>query len=325
MYRAAIQAAGHEGVLESCNGELFIKPKTNQQELDFYENIAGRPDLDDMQLITPLFMGTLTEQEIQSEEGKVKEHDMLMEQVGVNEGKINELVKPSSEKVESGSVSLVLQNMMHGFKEPNVIDIKLGSVLWDDSASEEKRKRLDEVSRTTTSGSLSLRIAGMNLYDPETKKRTFYDKTFGRAIETGKVVEAFKAYFPGSVEEEKVRALCEGITEELQYTLQVMERMEVRMKSASIMIIYEADPEAFDDKLEKGNSIVENTNQKSQDDDEEEDSEDEESQVHPLYIVKLIDFARSKYTPGEGPDENSLTGIRNLIGIFQKLEHIYSE
>lgn len=325
MYRAAIQAAGHEGVLESANGELFIKPKTNQQELDFYNDIASRPDLEDMQLITPLFMGTLTEQEVQTEEGKVKEYDTLMEQVGVNEGKIKELVKPSSEKVESGGVSLVLQNMMHGFEEPNVIDVKLGSVLWDDSASEEKRQRLEEVSRTTTSGSLGLRIAGMNLYDPKTKERTFYDKTFGRAVETEKVIDGFKTYFPASIEEENARALCEGITEELKYILQTMEQMEVRMKSASIMIIYEADPEAFDEKLEKGNAAVENTNRKTEEEDEDEDSENEENQVHPLYIVKLIDFARSKYTPGEGPDENSLTGIRNLIDIYQKLEHIYSE
>ncbi|KAA8903077.1 hypothetical protein TRICI_005764 [Trichomonascus ciferrii] len=324
MYRAAIQAAGHEGVLESANGELFIKPKTNQQELDFYNDISSRPDLEDMQLITPLFMGTLTEQEAQTEEGKVKDYDMLMEQVGVKEGKIKELVKPSSENVESGSVSLVLQNMMHGFREPNVIDIKLGSVLWDDSASEEKRERLDEVSRTTTSGSLSLRIAGMNLYDPKTKERTFYDKTFGRSIETSRVVDGFKTYFPASMEEEKARALCEGITEELKYILQTMERMEVRMKSASIMIIYEADPEAFDEKLEKGNAAVENTNRKTEQG-EEEDSEDEDNHVQPLYIVKLIDFARSKYTPRQGHDENSLTGIRNLIDIFQKLEHIYSE
>jgi 1D-myo-inositol-tetrakisphosphate 5-kinase/inositol-polyphosphate multikinase len=65
--------------------------------------------------------------------------------------------------------------------------------------------------------------------------------------------------------------------------------------------------------------------EKTEEEDEDEDSENEENQVHPLYIVKLIDFARSKYTPGEGPDENSLTGIRNLIDIYQKLEHIYSE
>lgn len=49
-----------------------------------------------------------------------------------------------------------------------------------------------------------------------------------------------------------------------------------------------------------------------------DDDEDEEDapKVHDL---RLIDFAHAAWTPGAGPDENVLMGIRSLIKIFQEL------
>jgi 1D-myo-inositol-tetrakisphosphate 5-kinase/inositol-polyphosphate multikinase len=49
-----------------------------------------------------------------------------------------------------------------------------------------------------------------------------------------------------------------------------------------------------------------------------EDKEDEEDtpKVHDL---RLIDFAHADWTPGQGPDENVLMGIRSLIKILEEL------
>ncbi|KAL3470924.1 inositol polyphosphate kinase-domain-containing protein [Aspergillus californicus] len=49
-----------------------------------------------------------------------------------------------------------------------------------------------------------------------------------------------------------------------------------------------------------------------------EDDEDEEDgpKVHDL---RLIDFAHASWTPGQGPDENVLVGMRNLVRIFEEL------
>ncbi|KAL4794493.1 inositol polyphosphate kinase-domain-containing protein [Aspergillus venezuelensis] len=49
-----------------------------------------------------------------------------------------------------------------------------------------------------------------------------------------------------------------------------------------------------------------------------EDDEDEEDgpKVHDL---RLIDFAHASWTPGQGPDENVLVGVRNLVRIFEEL------
>ncbi len=37
---------------------------------------------------------------------------------------------------------IVLENVLNGYKSPNVMDIKLGKVLYDESASTEKKNRL---------------------------------------------------------------------------------------------------------------------------------------------------------------------------------------
>ncbi|KAJ5159935.1 uncharacterized protein N7482_006939 [Penicillium canariense] len=48
----------------------------------------------------------------------------------------------------------------------------------------------------------------------------------------------------------------------------------------------------------------------------DDDDEEETPKVHDL---RLIDFAHAQWTPGEGPDENVLMGIRSLIKVFQEL------
>lgn len=50
-------------------------------------------------------------------------------------------------------------------------------------------------------------------------------------------------------------------------------------------------------------------------DDEDEDEEDP-PKVHDL---RLIDFAHANWTPGQGPDENVLTGVQNLIKVLEGL------
>ena len=45
----------------------------------------------------------------------------------------------------------------------------------------------------------------------------------------------------------------------------------------------------------------------------------EEEQEPSVLNLKLIDCAHAKWTPGEGPDENTLTGVRSLRKIFEEL------
>jgi hypothetical protein len=58
---------------------------------------------------------------------------------------------------------IVISNLSYNFKKPNIIDIKLGTKLFDRLASEEKKNRMQNVADTTTSGSLGFRICGMKV------------------------------------------------------------------------------------------------------------------------------------------------------------------
>ncbi|KAH8705154.1 arginine metabolism regulation protein iii [Talaromyces proteolyticus] len=60
----------------------------------------------------------------------------------------------------------------------------------------------------------------------------------------------------------------------------------------------------------------------AQDGDDEEEDEEEPIKVHDF---RLIDFAHANWTPGHGPDQNSLMGIRSLIKIMEDLAEEKSE
>lgn len=59
--------------------------------------------------------------------------------------------------------SIVLENLSHKFSKPNVLDIKLGTILYDESASNEKRARMEKTARETTSLETGIRLTGFSV------------------------------------------------------------------------------------------------------------------------------------------------------------------
>lgn len=49
------------------------------------------------------------------------------------------------------------------------------------------------------------------------------------------------------------------------------------------------------------------------------DSDDEERSPYKIQAVKMIDFAHAIWTPGKGPDANTLFGIENVIKIMEEM------
>lgn len=49
------------------------------------------------------------------------------------------------------------------------------------------------------------------------------------------------------------------------------------------------------------------------------EDEEEEEEAPKVYDLRLIDFAHASWTPGQGPDENVLMGVRNLAKIMEEL------
>jgi inositol-polyphosphate multikinase len=58
---------------------------------------------------------------------------------------------------------IVLENVAEGFRKPNILDVKLGTVLYDEDTPPEKRERMEKKARYTTSGEVGIRLTGFQV------------------------------------------------------------------------------------------------------------------------------------------------------------------
>lgn len=99
---------------------------------------------------------------------------------------------------------------------------------------------------------------------------------------------------------------------------------ETRMYSTSLLLIIEGDPEA----LERAKQMELAAREKSFGQEQEgefilqpdDDGEDEDEEVEFLTCsASLIDFAHAAFTDDQGPDENTIRGIRNVRYVLNSI------
>lgn len=321
------QAAGHAGILDA--GPVFAK-KTSQQEIDFYTEAKARAELQESDLGSalydwmPVFMGTLTQ-------GAIDNPDAINLELDVSRALIVQ------ETSDSDDQYVVLQNLLYKYKNPCILDIKLGAVLVDETVSEEKRQRLAKVSAETTSGSLHFRVCGMKVYNggsEEKPKEVFpgqndtisvdnadgakylkFNKFFGRSLDAQTAKSGIKLFFTETIPLPIRHALAIKFHQRLQLLYNCLVDAEVRIKSGSLFFCYDAGAlgSLLVDEYEQMDPVL-------ADAELEEDSDDEAGEdTRPPSKLKFIDFAHSKFTEGEGCDENMIVGVENLIVIFKEL------
>lgn len=258
------------------------------------------------------------------------------------------------------NLALVLENAASGFVKPNILDVKLGVRLWADDAAPEKKYRFDKVTLETTHKELGFRIAGMRVWQGEeatnqplkridhttttaTDGYKIYDKNFGRdLVKTTNVVEKFAEFVfveSAKINEELGKFVLDLFIEDLESIVKVMEREESRMYSGSLLFVYEGDGEALRKVMEGVRRDVdeaaanaeafssppttfhEDSNKDAEGEDGDfDDNESDDTPSPRIYSLKVIDFAHAEWTPGQGPDENSLKGIRSVLQIMKDLK-----
>ena len=128
---------------------------------------------------------------------------------------------------------IILQDVVHGYNKPCMIDIKLGKLLYDAlHASPEKQQRMELLSSTTTTGTLGFRISGMQHYTKDGICITQSDKLYWRGLNAVDVPQIFHLFFEGFVALNLVIAELERIQEVIQNTC--------RLIGASLLICHEA-------------------------------------------------------------------------------------
>ncbi|KAJ2860806.1 hypothetical protein GGI22_002617 [Coemansia erecta] len=261
------QVAGHPGVLEVEGDGMIIKP-LDQRELEFYE-CPGIPL--ELRSFMPLFYGSL-------------------EHAGTT----------SSGEPEKKRY-LCLENIVHGFKEPCVIDIKIGTRLYDIDATPEKRERTLKTANATTTGKLGVFITGMRVHGQPVVDRQWY-----RDLTPTTMMDALDMYFAPAeqrISAEYRRQVVEQFIKEISELKAVLEQCETRMYSSSLLFVYEASKERYEALVTKTDADNGDGNSDSSDD-------------GVLLNMRAIDFAHSHWTPGQGCDDIYLAGLSSLIRIF---------
>lgn len=325
------KAAGHDGTLIDDDGLLIFKP-LNEQELRFYQDIQAKSNddehSDDVPLASwmPVFLGVLDEGG--NAPNDIKGINLMTDGSDtVNIGTTKETSNDDSKKF------LVLQNLTACFNKPNIIDIKLGKILYDDKVTDEKRQRLRQVSEMTTSGTLGFRICGMRVQSNDNIKKKmdqdhfelqsegeyiFVNKMFGRTRTLNDIEDAFEIYFANeNLSTQRRNHLKTIFLQRLQLFFNTILNSEVRMISSSLLFVYEGDSNRWDTNNDQ-DSLINN------DFIDYDESDDEEENYHPdlkapLSSMSLIDFAHSKLTTGDGYDQNVIEGIESLLDIFIRL------
>ncbi|KAG9763944.1 SAICAR synthase-like protein, partial [Aureobasidium melanogenum] len=345
-------AAGHDGVMSDKSGSLVIKPCV-AAEVEFYE--VSNAEHPEFAQLMPTFMGSL--QRGQSKE--LQDHlttaasrsagneaivlpAALENETEVTDTKdVAETNKPlRGNKLDTG-LAIVLENVLAGFQKPNFVDVKLGKRLWADDAPPAKRTKLDDVASQTTSGSLGFRIAGMKVWQPEgSGEYKVFDKFYGRNLTSDNVKDAFSTFLcldQKTESPELLRDIISNIEEAVGSIEQIIANQESRMYSASLLFVYEGDPhvrkEALDfaiaqtaeDRVSDGLLVKsqggkrEESEELDEEDDDDDDDEEDEQADPKLFDIKMIDFAHAEWTPGQGPDENMLVGIRSVRKVLKNL------
>lgn len=267
-----LQAAGHGGCTVSEDGTLFIKPSRGQ-EIDFY--LESR-------------MHNLDDCSQEGEGGKLK--DWLAEYLGTLTESGGE---GDGEQKREMKDYIVLENLYYGMNCPSIMDIKLGSKLTNDlNVTKEKIKRMENISRNTTSFTLHFRVSGMILYngehdrivldkifsdmdsllvsiiDPKNMGEFYlkYNKMLGRMLTTENVKEGLLLYFKSffclnQLENDPdccniLIYLLTIFIARLKALYKCLESYDLRMFSASLLFIYETDLERWDfDSLRNFNKL----------------------------------------------------------------------
>ncbi|KAL9042014.1 MAG: hypothetical protein Q9180_000895 [Flavoplaca navasiana] len=332
-------AAGHEGVLSDPSGAVVIKP-CSQAEVDFYHSVA-KEEHSRFATFIPTFMGTL---ELNSEPDPAaavaRTAIMNPTEAGQsitesphaipNAPVVEKAWAPSNGGKIKTNLAIVLENVAALFKNPNILDVKLGARLWDDNAPPAKRIKLDKVAEETTSKSLGFRIAGMRTWQGAAAAAgsdgilkdgyRLYDKHYGRTLTSETIRQGFEDYFlleRGGVIANKgpLRTVVKRFIEDLVELKSALENEESRMYSASLLFVYEGNRDALLDALAREKEEPAN----GVNGDEASDEEDDEQRVPAVQGLKLIDFAHAEWTPGQGPDENLLHGLRCTIEVLKGL------
>ncbi|CAJ0754162.1 20162_t:CDS:2 [Entrophospora sp. SA101] len=266
------QIGGLDKLLLTNDEAVIVKP-CNTVEKEFYETSVLYPEFS---MWIPKFYGSL----------QLQVDPLIIRQ-----------------EIEKQSAN-VTGNILYGFKKPCLIDLKLGTQLWGEDSSEEKKQKMIKRALMTTSTSLGIKITAFKVYQKSIDNYKDYSREYGYTLknEDG-IILGLRDYFRAEISKDKRSLIIKTIIRDLEELYKALENTELRLYGASLFLVYEGDPDALEEALSK----------------EKENLEKISSKYIDVTDLKIIDFAHSHFRKNVGKDEGCLFGIRNLLGYLDQL------
>ncbi|XP_076808751.1 inositol hexakisphosphate kinase 3-like [Clavelina lepadiformis] len=241
---------------------------------------------------------------------------------------------------------LLLEDVTSGYHFPSILDLKIGTQLDRHGCSQEKKDKHIHLVKNSSTGTIGIRMAGMQVYQVNTGQYLCRDKYYGRGLTTNGFKDTLRQFLHNG--QRIVTEVIPPIVERLVALRKELEYQETfRFHASSVLITYEGardglkesvvtsrplrDLESVTSRENGGSGAL--TSGKTNDESECTDSRtnysnnNKNNATHGEVGVHMIDFAHSTFdgflgdeVVYSGPDKDCLYALDNLVSVLENIE-----